>query len=289
MTSNTEPGRLPLGLLLWAAFFAITSAAHASLPPAPPMAPVRQIVDTYYGVRVSDPYRYMENLSDPEVQAWMKAQNDYTRRLIGSISGRAKLLARIRLLDESEPAEISDVRRLPTGRVFYLKRSATEGVAKLYVRDGFAGKETLIADPSKYDVPGGPHVSISFYSVSQDGRYVTVGGGVSGGYLAAKVFDTLSGKDTGETVNRVLFTKGFVPSVWRPDSRSFFYTQLQALPAGSPAAEIVQNSKVYLHIVGTDPDTDQAVLGGTLSPFVKLEPLDAPSVMVAPVYPTLSG
>jgi prolyl oligopeptidase len=76
------------------------------------------VTETHYGTKVADPYRYMENLSDPEVQAWMHAQNDYTRRVIGSISGRAKLLARIKLLDESEPAEITDVRRLPTGRIF---------------------------------------------------------------------------------------------------------------------------------------------------------------------------
>jgi prolyl oligopeptidase len=131
----------------------------------------------------------MENLSDPEVQSWMHAQDDYTRRVIGSISGRAKLLARIKLLDESEPAEISDVRRLPNGRIFYLKKSAAGEVAKLYMRDGFVAKETLIADPSKYDAPGGPHNLIHVYFVSQDGRYVAVAGGHPGAYDALKVID----------------------------------------------------------------------------------------------------
>jgi prolyl oligopeptidase len=291
MKNHDESGRSSfLFLLLFlGAFLCVASSVHASLPPPPPLAPVRLVTETYYGTRVADPYRYMENLSDPEVQAWMHAQDDYTRRVLASIPGRAKLLARIKLLDQSEPAEVSDVRRLPNGRIFYLKKSSTAQVAKLYMRDGFAGKETLIADPSKYDVPGGPHVSIWFYSVSQDGRYVTVGGSIPGGYVGARVFDTATGKDTGETIDRVLFTKGFVPSVWRPDNRSFFYTQLQALPAGSPATEILQNSKVYLHIVGTDADKDQAVFGGTLSPLVHLEPFDAPSVMVAPDVPYALG
>ncbi len=45
----------------------------------PPVAPVRPVVEDYFGTKVTDLYRYMENLKDPEVMAWMKAQNDYTR------------------------------------------------------------------------------------------------------------------------------------------------------------------------------------------------------------------
>src|SRR6266853_7024264 len=50
----------------------------SSLRP-PPLARVEPVTDVYYGTKVLDPYRYMENLSDPEVQSWMKTQNDYTR------------------------------------------------------------------------------------------------------------------------------------------------------------------------------------------------------------------
>ncbi len=58
--------------------------------PSPPVAPVRPVTDDYHGVKVVDPYRYMENLKDPEVQAWIKAQNDYARAVLGRIPGRAK-------------------------------------------------------------------------------------------------------------------------------------------------------------------------------------------------------
>jgi prolyl oligopeptidase len=280
MRNRDESRPSSFGFLLLGAFLGVASSAHALLPPPPPMAPVRLATEIYYGTRVADPYRYMENLSDPEVQAWMHAQDDYTRRVIWSISGRAKLLARIKLLDESEPAEISDIRRLPTGRVFYLKRSAAGEVAKLYMRDGFAGKETLIADPSKYDAPGGPHNSIHFYFVSQDGRYAAVAGGHPGAYDALKVIDSTNGRDTGEKIDRVFFGLGFVPTAWRPDNKSFFYTRLRGLPAGGPPSEILQNSQVYLHIVGTDPDKDESVFGGTLSPLVKFEPVNLPNIVV---------
>ena len=66
---------------------------------APPAAPVRPVVDDYFGTKVTDPYRYMENLSEPEVQAWMKGQDSFTRATLDEISGHKQLLARIRELD----------------------------------------------------------------------------------------------------------------------------------------------------------------------------------------------
>jgi prolyl oligopeptidase len=257
---------------------AAAARGYGAIPPGPTLAPLRPVVEDYFGTKVVDPYRYIENLTDPEVQAWMHAQNDYTRRVLGSISGRAKLLTRIKALNSSAPAEITNVRRVPGGRIFYLKRSAAEEVAKLYTREGLTGSEKLIADPSKYDVPGGPHNSIQFFFVSQDGHYVAVGGGHPGDYLSIKVFDTVTLKESGETIDRAFFGIGFVPSVWRPDNHSFFYTRLRDLGPGAPPSEILQNSQVYLHVIGTDPDKDQPVFGGTLSPLVKVGPVDVPTI-----------
>ena len=79
------------------------SASLSGTPSAPPVAPVRPVTDDYFGTKIVDPYRYMENLKDPEVQAWMKAQNDYTRAQLARIPGREKLLERIRQLDQAVP------------------------------------------------------------------------------------------------------------------------------------------------------------------------------------------
>ena len=54
----------------------------------PPVAPVQTVFDTYFGQKVEDPYRYMENQKDPAVIAWMKAQADYTRAVLDSMPGR---------------------------------------------------------------------------------------------------------------------------------------------------------------------------------------------------------
>ena len=67
----------------------VSAAASLAAPPLPPSAPVRPVADTYFGVTVSDPYRYMEDMKDPEVAAWMKAQADYTQGVLARIPQRA--------------------------------------------------------------------------------------------------------------------------------------------------------------------------------------------------------
>ena len=57
-----------------------------------PNAPVREVTDDYFGTKVTDPYRWIENTKDPEVAARMKAQNDYTRTVLASIPGTTSLI-----------------------------------------------------------------------------------------------------------------------------------------------------------------------------------------------------
>ena len=80
--------------------------------PSRPVAAVKPVTDEYFGTRVTDPYRYMENMKDPEVQKWFKDQDDYTRAVLARIPGRTGLLKRITGLDQSAPFRVFDVQRL---------------------------------------------------------------------------------------------------------------------------------------------------------------------------------
>ena len=62
---------------------------------SPPVAPVRNVVDDYFGTKITDPYRWMEDMKAAEFQTWIKAQNDYTRAVLDLIPGRKALLASI--------------------------------------------------------------------------------------------------------------------------------------------------------------------------------------------------
>jgi prolyl oligopeptidase len=237
------------------------------------------VTDDYFGTKVVDHYRYMENLKDPEVEAWFKSQDNYTRAMLARIPGRQALLARIKALDESASARVFDTRRIRDGRYFYQKRLASEDVAKLYTRAGLSGEEKLVLDPQKYAAAGGPHWAINYYAPSFDGHYVVVGVSPGGSEDAVMyVVDLTTGRETGETIDRGWFGS----PAWRPDGRSFFYNRMQKLAPDSPPTERELKSKVYLHTVGGDPDRDPVVLGFEVSPKTKIAPTDIPFVTTAP-------
>ncbi|MBV9146911.1 MAG: hypothetical protein JO065_13415, partial [Acidobacteria bacterium] len=113
----------------------------------PSIAPAHPVTDEYFGTRVADPYRYMENIDDPGTQRWMKEQNAYTRSVLARIPGRAQLLARIRELDQSVPQV--EAWRLPGDIYFLLKALPGESTEKLYIRQGLNGEDRLVVDPQR--------------------------------------------------------------------------------------------------------------------------------------------
>jgi prolyl oligopeptidase len=86
------PKQLPARCVRLLLALLIASTTLLVAQQVPPVAPVRNVVDDYFGTTVTDPYRWMEDLKNPELQSWMKAQNEYTRSILDSIPGRQQLL-----------------------------------------------------------------------------------------------------------------------------------------------------------------------------------------------------
>jgi prolyl oligopeptidase len=248
-------------------------------PTEQPEAPVLNVQDTFFGVQVDDPYRYMENLSDPVVQAWLKAQADYTRTILDDIPGRQKLLDRIVTIDAALSPRIWDVNRLPGDQLFYLKRLPQDNVFKLYVRNGLNGDEKLLVDPETYaKATGKPH-AINYFEPSWDGKYLAYGISAAGSEEAViHVMDAATGAEVDKPIDRAQF--GEVN--WRGDGKSFFYIRLQKLGEGMDPTERYLKSKVFLHVMGDDPEKDTPVYGYGVSDLVKMEPSDIPIVFTDP-------
>ena len=254
-------------------------SADVSSSTLPPVAPVRPVTDDYFGTKVVDPYRYMENLKDPVVQAWFEAQDDYTRAVLGKIPGRQELLDRIKQLDQSAPYQIGDVQRYQGERYYYRKIVATEEVSKLYERDGLSGNEKLLVDPGRFVTAPGTHYSLNYYVPSYDGRYVAYGVSPGGSEDAViHILDLSTGRDTSETIDRSWY--GGIS--WLPDNRSFFHIRFQKLGPGADPSERRLKSRVYLHRLGTDPETDPAVFGYGVNPGIDLDPTDTSFVSTDP-------
>jgi prolyl oligopeptidase len=257
------------------------AAAPASAADGPPVAQPRPVVDEYFGTKVTDPYRYFENLSDPEVKAWVKGQAEYAHRVLSAIPGRDALLERIRELDEGAPYRLSVVRRWPNGDLHYLKRLSTENLDKLYFRDAKTGHERLLVDPELLHTADGKHFSLAFVRPSPDGRYVAYGLAAAGSeQTVLHVLDSTSGKNLPDTIDRM--EEAYLEPCWLPDGQSFVYSRRRKLPADAPDTESYQRTYSCLHHLGTDPEQDARIFSMEVSPTTPMSAVDFPAVAVFP-------
>ena len=286
-TWEVHVDRRCVGLLFWSmslVAFAPTLESQQGAPAKPPVAPVRPVTDDYFGTKVVDDYRYMENLNDPEVQSWFKNQDAYTRTTLANIPGRDKLLARISELVKSLSTSVIDVQRLPDGRYFYRKLLPGESGPKLYMRTGLGGEERLLVDPGNVDVAPSNRSkgrnAIAYVNLSPDGKYVAVGitPGGSEDDTEIHVVDVATGHETGDVVFRA---RGGDPQ-WLADNRSFVYERLQELSPDAPKTELQEKRRTYLHVLGTDPQRDPAVFGYGVVPAIDVDPNHWASVWVSP-------
>jgi prolyl oligopeptidase len=235
---------------------------HAQLA-KPPVAPVKPVVDTYFGQAVEDPYRYMENQKDPAVVAWMKAQADYTRTVLDSMPGRKAFAAQMQTYLNAAEYTISDV-QLAGKFTFYRKRKQGQNLAALYVREGADPHERLLFDPNKFDT-GGHHISLDQYAPSWDGKYVLIGSSPGGSEdQTANVYETASGRELPDSMER------FLGGAFSLDGYTIYYLQRQKLAPGAPPTDKYKKGRVFAHKLGTDVSADPAVFGFDVCPGVKV-------------------
>ena len=257
-------------------FTSVSLAAQVQLP----KTPIREVTEEYFGTKVVDPYRWLEKTDDPEVTAWMKTQNDYTRNMLARIPGRDQLLQRVKALDNA--GAVVSALQVWGGKYFYYKTEPGSDNRKLYVRDGLNSSERLLVDPEKLTTPDGKHFSIDYFQPAIDGTQVAYGvsqGGSENSVL--HVIESATGKVLSDSIDRAEFGS---PS-WLPDGRSFFYSRMQKLPPDAPATARYQKLRVYHHTLGADPESEPAVFGYDVNPNIKVTEDDFSILAYSPGAP----
>lgn len=258
---------------LWLAVLMSATPAFASSK-ANMDAPSANVVETLCGQRIADPYRPLENLKDPKVQAWFKREADHARKVLDAIPGRSELIAKMVEFDKRRPEKIYDLSITDNNRYFYLKQTPADETGKLFFRKGYKGKERLLFDPATFRDNSGDTYVISQVAPSIDGSKVIIGLSPNGSENAILiVMDVKSGRIYPERIDRCWFAD---PS-WLPDGKSFYYNRLNTADLHDKARE--QNSKVWLHVIGTAPSTDREIFSRTHNPKLAIKPEDIPSVM----------
>jgi prolyl oligopeptidase len=222
--------------------------------PAYPEARRSDDSDLLHGSVVADPYRWLEDADDPETVAWSLAQDDLLHSAHVDLPGRDRLAARVAELlgagTVGTPAWRGD-------RQFFMRRTAEQEHAVLLTVDA-DGTERVLVDPVAIDPSGA--TTLDAWQPSKEGHllaYQLSAGGTEESVL--HVMDVGTGRPVEEPIDRARYS----PVAWMPGGESFYYVRRIAAEL-VPDGEDQYHRRVWLHRVGTGPETDVEILGDGL-------------------------
>jgi prolyl oligopeptidase len=260
---------------------AVWATTGAAVPPAP-VARVDVVRDTYFGETLADPYRWMENDKDPEWLPFLKGQNDHARAVLDALPTRDSLLKRVEQLS-GDTVATSRVQRAG-GLIFFTQRPLGADNFKLFVRQGAAGHDRVLVDPTQLSAtkagaakPGATgHVSLDWWRASPDGRYVVYGLSENGSEDSIlHVLTVADGKDLPE---RIANTQAANPQ-WLDDGSGFFYNQLTG---AVDTPERFLDSQARFHRLRSDPSADPVLMKRGLVAGIDYEKIQSPYVVTYP-------
>ena len=214
--------------------------------------------DTLHGVVVADPYRWLENVQDERVQAWMDAQDRLAREYLGELPARAALAARLRELNYFDAVSVPIKRH---DRYFYTRRHADKEKAILYWRQGDNGPERVLIDPNTLSADGS--TSLGGWWPSYDGTRLAYKLKPNNADAAIMyLMDVASGEKS--SIDVIEGAK-YASASWTPDGTGFYYTRLPTDPS-IPVSDLPGHAHVRYHAIGSDPAADPIVYPATQDP-----------------------
>ena len=209
------------------------------------------VVESYHGIMVEDPYRWLEDDNSDETKAWVIAQNELTLPYLKALPGRDVIKNRL--------TELWDYPRYGTptkmgGRYFYTYNNGLQNQSVLYVQDNLEEDPRVLLDPNSLSDDG--TVALANWNVSKDGSFLQYGISRQGSdWMEFKIRDIVTGQDLDETLHNIKFSS----AAWSPDNRGFYYQRYPAPDAGQALTGQNRNPQLMYHIVGTDQSADQIV------------------------------
>ncbi|MBW2731297.1 MAG: S9 family peptidase [Deltaproteobacteria bacterium] len=226
--------------------------------PAPPVARRDVVVETIHGVKVADPYRWLEKIDGAGVRGWLSAHNAHARWWLKKRPDRAALQAR---LEELSYVETASAPRKRGKRYFYSRRPKKKEKTVYYFREGKEGQPQVLLDPNTLSKDGS--VSVRGLSVAWNGEKVAYKLSQNAADEATLYVMDVATRKTSK-IDTITGAKYAQPS-WSPKSDGFYYTRLPT-DAKIPVADRPGFAAVYYHRLGTDPRKDTLIHDKTGDP-----------------------
>ena len=240
-------------------------AAHAPLTYPPTRK--GEVVEDFFGTKVADPYRWLEDDNSAETKAWVEAQNRVTSDYLEAIPARQQLRERMTRLWDFEKFSAPFKRG---DRYFYSHNTGLQNQAVLFVTEAASARGRVLLDPNTLSKDG--TVALSGLSVTLDGRLMAYAVAEAGSdWQTWKVRDVATGKDLADEVR---WSKASGAS-WLKDGTGFFYSRYEAPKTGGALTGVNQNHQLCFHKLGTAqaddvlvyqrPDQPEWYLGGSVT------------------------
>jgi prolyl oligopeptidase len=216
-----------------------------------PVTRTGDVVDDYFGNRIADPYRWMEDLDSQEVADWVAAENRVTFRYLETLPLREHFRSRITELWNYPKSSIPV---LEGGRLFYTKNSGLQRQAPIFMRTGLSAPPTMVIDPNVLSPDGS--LSLSQFAPSPDATllaYTLSEGGAD--WRTVHVRDLTTARDLSDEVKWMRFSD----LSWTKDAKGFFYSRYPEPPSGKVLQAALSGQALYYHRIGTPQAQDRLI------------------------------
>ncbi|HET7819115.1 MAG TPA: prolyl oligopeptidase family serine peptidase [Bacteroidia bacterium] len=211
--------------------------------------------DDYFGTKIADPYRWLENDTTAETGAWVDEQNKVTFDYLEKIPFRQQLKERL--------TQVWNYEKFGTpfkkGKYyFFYKNDGLQNQNVLYVQEGLSGTPKILIDPNTLSSDG--TTALSGISIREDGKYIAYNLAKSGSDWTDLVVTEI---ENGQTLSDTIHWVKFSQASWQGDG--FYYSTYPA-PTSHAYSGKNENSKAYYHKLGTQQSEDKIMYSDAKHP-----------------------
>lgn len=240
-------------------FLAVIILPMSRRSTAPPTE-IKPATDEYHGVKVSDPYRWLEESGSLSVKSWTQSQNQYSREWLDARPDRADIGAQLASIYEKVTPSHGGIVSRP-GRLFALKFQPPKQ-QRLLVTLASAddpASEKIVLDPNEIEPKG--QVAMDWFVPSPDGKLIAICLSENGSEDGALYFyRTETGERLPDRIERVQYPTGGGSAAWTPDGAGVFYTRYPH-QGERPEADLNFFQQIYFHKLGATADADEYSAG----------------------------
>lgn len=208
--------------------------------------------DIYHGIRVADPYRWLEEMDSAETQAWARAQDDLTTTYLSGVQGREALRRRLTLFSDYE-LESAPVK---AGRRYFFTRSDAGGSqAKLLVQESLTAAPRLLFDPAR--MPDSGDMNLRAFWPDNEGRQIALA--LAKGQSRWREIRVMTSADKLQADSLRGLHATSMSLVWTRDGRGFYYVRFDAPQPDDELKAGVRNQRICFHRPGTKQAADEVV------------------------------